>query len=570
VISASAKRLHSKFDYGLALGLLGGLIGFAKYQSFKIVDPRNVQAFIAGDWGTHMLGWLHFRNSPALSWPLGMVPSLGAPSGTSLAFTDSIPLIAFVLRPFSGFLPTNFQYLGIWILIAYLLQGYYGARIVQTRTNNAFVVGLGASLFVVMPAFLIRNVHPALSAHWLILAILSAGFEEGGERRRRRLCLLTVLCPLLQAYLWFMVVILYLGYLADAVFKRKISRKDAIAHSACSLSGSLFSFWLFGFFSKSFVSSGGEFGTSSADLWTYFNPRGFSRLFKSLDQLPSSGDGIAYLGAGVLAMLLCGLCFHFLNASNADQSLYLRLKRHPVCLGLASVSLAIFSLTNHVRFLGREVLDLTDIYSPVSPLANKFYSASRADWPLMYGIVCVAIFSIISISRHAKGGTRRTAVLMFSFSLIQFLDLRIGNRYVDARDYFPASGKITAQGPLEATKWDNLTPPMYRRLELLPATLYGCAGIDSNLGYNAGLVARLSLRAYTNRLTFNSGYFSRQRLNVNASCTLQNSEFEAGMVRSDSVYVTLLPFSPKDHPKVVCETIDGLNVCVKRTKVVEK
>lgn len=95
------------------LGAVVGALGFLRSQKFAIVDPTNVHAFIAGDWGTHMLGWLHFRHASLWHLPLGQVPHLGYPLGTSLLFTDAIPLLGLVLRPFSALLPTDFQYLGL-------------------------------------------------------------------------------------------------------------------------------------------------------------------------------------------------------------------------------------------------------------------------------------------------------------------------------------------------------------------------------------------------------------------------------------------------------------------------
>ncbi|RPI04524.1 MAG: hypothetical protein EHM63_09950, partial [Actinobacteria bacterium] len=84
------------------IGGLVGIVGFARWQRFSIVNPTNVNEFIAGDWGTHMLGWLQYRNSPPWDLPLGQVPPLGYPLGTSMIYTDSIPLIGAILRPFSA------------------------------------------------------------------------------------------------------------------------------------------------------------------------------------------------------------------------------------------------------------------------------------------------------------------------------------------------------------------------------------------------------------------------------------------------------------------------------------
>jgi hypothetical protein len=164
------------------VGSVVGLLGFLRYQKLAIVDPTNVHAFIAGDWGTHMMGWLQFRHAPLWHLPLGQVPRLGYPLGTSMIFTDSIPLLGLVLRPFSAPLPIDFQYLGPWLLASFELQGALGAQIASIYLKSRVAIAASAVLFVLLPAFLIRNGHPAFSRRWCSHRTSSRKAAPAGSR----------------------------------------------------------------------------------------------------------------------------------------------------------------------------------------------------------------------------------------------------------------------------------------------------------------------------------------------------------------------------------------------------
>ena len=61
------------------------------------------------------------------------------------------------------------QYLGLWLLLCYVLQGALAARLLGRWTSSVALQALGAALFVLVPTLLARVGHAALCAHWLIL-----------------------------------------------------------------------------------------------------------------------------------------------------------------------------------------------------------------------------------------------------------------------------------------------------------------------------------------------------------------------------------------------------------------
>lgn len=108
------------------------------------------------DWRIHFLGWHLFRGEP-WHWPPGYLERYyHAPDGTSIGYTDSIPIVAFALKPFEEWLPMPFQYLGIWLLACFALQGVFGVLLVRLWSASYLVQLLGAQLFVMMPTLLNR------------------------------------------------------------------------------------------------------------------------------------------------------------------------------------------------------------------------------------------------------------------------------------------------------------------------------------------------------------------------------------------------------------------------------
>lgn len=96
------------------LAILLGLGAFLIISGGKIVNPEYIDwLLMEGDPATHWLGWQFFRNSPLFQWPIGANPNYGLELGSSVVFTDSIPLLAFFFKPLNPFLPETFQYNGL-------------------------------------------------------------------------------------------------------------------------------------------------------------------------------------------------------------------------------------------------------------------------------------------------------------------------------------------------------------------------------------------------------------------------------------------------------------------------
>ena len=83
-----------------------GIIGIAP------INPQNINWLqIANpDSLTNYLGWVFYRFSP-WSWPIGLNPNYGLEISSSIVFSDSIPLLAFLFKPINFILPETFKFL---------------------------------------------------------------------------------------------------------------------------------------------------------------------------------------------------------------------------------------------------------------------------------------------------------------------------------------------------------------------------------------------------------------------------------------------------------------------------
>lgn len=111
-------HVHSSIAYALALLMAAALI--MHLYPLELLAGHGA-FFEGGDAATNVAGWLFFRQD---TWHFPMLKTdwLSYPEGTSVVFTDSIPLLVLPLKLIAGVLPANFHYFGLWNAASHLLQ----------------------------------------------------------------------------------------------------------------------------------------------------------------------------------------------------------------------------------------------------------------------------------------------------------------------------------------------------------------------------------------------------------------------------------------------------------------
>ena len=210
--------------------LVAGVVFAARVGRWTL-NPLNAPRLIVEqdpivDWATYIVGPNYLRTAPTLSFPLGSVPDHIAPTGTSLAATDSSPLLTPLYRVANAIWPDRpWQLLGWIVLVAYVLVMVSttafvtaGVRALRRRAELAWSDHLAircvgaAALF--MPFFSDRIRHVTLMQQWLVVvALYLAIFRRAPSRHTSVMVVGTiVLATAIQPYFLPMIGLVSLPY----------------------------------------------------------------------------------------------------------------------------------------------------------------------------------------------------------------------------------------------------------------------------------------------------------------------------------------------------------------------
>ena len=509
------------------------------------VDPLHTEWLMRGDFALHFLGWHLYRTSP-WTLPLGATPHLIWPVGSSVGLTDSIPLASALFKLLDPLLPPTFQFIGIWLVTCFALQGLFGALLMRLVTPHPGRQLCGALLFVLSPPLAIRFGHAALAAHWVLLAALWLSLSEGADRPSwRRVgawALLAGVTATIQPYLLLMVALLMLAAFGRPLMIEPRQFVRAAAHAALGLGASWLGLWQSGSLivpSAAGLTMGG-FGGYSANLLTFIMPTEANTwLFPGPIRYasPPQYEGYAYLGLGLLMLALGAIVGGLVSRWRPAPG---RLARH-VPLALALVVLTALALGPTVT-AGARVLWSYDerIWGPLT----TFRSSGRMIWPLYYATVTAILFAVAR-SRH------RTATLALAIALaVQAGDLS------GMVPWIRTIGDYGYRDPLVSPVW-TVAPRHYQRVVVVPSNLCAREGVPD--------LRPFLLLAGRERLAINAGATARyDRRRAAEYCGELARDVAAGLRGPDALYVMapdVLP-SPASAGDRVCGVADGVGVCV--------
>lgn len=293
---------HTKINIYVIVAIISAVAFFSIY-GVKILNPLYTDWLLAGgDLSQHYLGWTAYRAS-CWHFPLGMVDTLAYPHQTSIIFTDSIPIFAIFFKLLSPILPDKFQYFGLWGLLCFILQGVLAARIFANFIENKVSIIIASVLFVFTPIMIWRMyAHTALAGQWILLLGLEPIFVYKKYQYNKKIYLIVGLMGALSAsiHMYFVLMsgIILLGIcFMDILVRRSIKR--CVLMLTEYLSVVTIVTWLLGGFSSKMQAGDSGLGMFSINLNTFFNPQGWSKIFRELP-LYGAGqyEGFGYLGGG--------------------------------------------------------------------------------------------------------------------------------------------------------------------------------------------------------------------------------------------------------------------------------
>ncbi len=378
------------FLYGAVLGAAAFLLSFG----WHVLEPERIGWLLqGGDLNQHFLGWMAFRNSP-WKFPFCLTDQLTFPYDASIVFTDSIPLFALPFKLFRSILPERFQYFGLFGFCCFLLQGGFAALLLRRFTNHLLPSLAGTLFFLFVPALSFRMFyHTSLAAQWTILAGFAIWLYTKPETPPGRILILWVVLgcisiaihPTLAA----MICGLFMGQMLHLIHQRR-SIRPMFGAAAYVILLALFFFAIGGFHG---ISRGeGKFGSFGANLNTFYNPLQPDALFRRQPILTGQYEGLAFLGAGMLVMVLLA-CFLRVTRRPSD---FRRLTPAGFRIPFLLICVLFFLYGLSIKVTWNEyVLYTIPLPASLIRLCDIFRAAGRFMWVPMYALMLFATATVL-------------------------------------------------------------------------------------------------------------------------------------------------------------------------------
>lgn len=535
--------------------LLGGIVFFI-ICGYKILNPTFIEWTMEGDAAQHFLGWHFFRSEP-WTFPIGVIKSYQYPQGTSVVYTDSIPLLAIPLKLLSPVLSPVFQYHGLWLLLSYALQGYFSSLLLRQITKNQILILLGIVFFLLSPCLLQRATgHEALTGHWIILASLYLYFQVYSFNNRIKWMILLIMASMVHFYLLAMALSIFSGYLLRQMIENyKKSFLSVIKFSTTALVVTLISMWIVGYFVVDVGSSSSEegFGIYSMNLLAPVNPDSESIMFETyppefvfLKSYPLAHEeqyeGFNYLGFGLLLLILISI-YAFIRQKNIFS-----VKIHLPLILVAFVLLAI-SLSNKITFTNIVLCEL-NLPHVIDKWSGIIRSSGRMFWPVSYMLMLSAIGIVIKCN-----STKKSILLLLIFVCFQVID------------FFPVYRSINLNRmlwntPLKSHLWNNLMEEVEHIVFLPP---------DPDV-INDNVHLSFAFLAATHGKTLNVGYTARYNDKDRAKYSADLlQKFKERKFKSDTLYIIRngYLYTPTSSSDFNWGILDGFTIIAPRMESVK-
>jgi hypothetical protein len=457
--------------------------------------------FEGGDAASHVAGWLFFEKD---DWHFPLLKSvrLNAPEGTSIAFTDSIPLLALLLKPLRSLLPDGFHYFGLWHAFSYLLQAAAAVFLIRSLNIRHLPGALLAAAFAITwPALTHRLGHTALMTQALLLLALGAyfrGYHAAWTIRSAGLSLIALSCGalLVHPYLLAMVYPIFIACLLSLYRLSRLTFRQGLNWVMASLVALLVILYAGGYFIGKGAAAGG-YGIYSLNLLSPF----CGGLFCTpVDATGGQDEGFNYLGAGVLLLVPIALLLH-------GRELPRTARKHAPLL-LVLLGFGLYAASNRI-FLGQHLL--LDVHIPrwLESAFGIFRVSGRFFWMVGYGV----LFAVLTVLLRRRSNL--LLVITTAALLLQWHDTRPLRERVQFLSQLPAT--------LDLQPWRKALTGL-QGIEIYPA--YGCGDTPTE-DY-----VRYQYIAANLGMTINSAYTAR----VATSCEQKNA-FSQQPARPGHLYV---------------------------------
>ena len=495
------------------------------FVGIKHFLPWNYEwLYSKGDGALTQLGFGFFRNAPLSQWPVTAVPQYVAGSHMILPTENAVSNI--LAKTIGIFVPGNFQFVGLWVVVCFALQGYFGAKLLGRFVDSRSSIVFGSLYFVLSPALLYRvgvMNHYHLGSHWMILFALFLYF--GTESRTRTWGLLLFFGMLTSVYISAMLLVVFL---AHQIKRYLVTKEVSVINLVVPIIAAVFGFLVMGYASMQSSITGSNFFRLNAIAW--FNPGysddgSFSGVLNSVGNsrlrrvFSEEWEGFQYLGTVVIAGVLLGL-------ANIRKRQIRQNWREYVPILLGGSALFVFALSNRIVFLQQEFSYWWP--SQLLDLRQVFRGATRFGWPAYY---LVTLFAVVQIIRFCSVKKLKTGVAIAS--VLMLIESSPGIAYV--RSEFSSSK--TYETSIVDQKWEEIAKThskvaIYPNFDLQVGEVTGDAEFWIDRWFD------LAKFAVNHDLSTNFGYVPRPLTEYISEQDAQIlNELENGALQPSTVYV---------------------------------
>jgi len=430
------------FKYQLII-ILTSISLFIYLLGLDFIKFTNYEWLYSGDLSTYHLGWKYFRND-IWRFPIGLNPNYGIYLNTSIIFSDSIPIFAIFFKLIRNFIPIDFQYFSLWILICIYLQLFFSFKIIYKLTNDLTYSLISSLLFCFATIFLHRSaIHLSLLGQWIILSYFYT--EVSNNKNKFFIKSLNILFSL-AIHFYFTIIltfILILEKFYDLLIKKELIKKITIEFSIL-IPVIIFLMYVLGYFSLNLDDGlGWGYGYFNLNLNSFFNPSGetnlssfsWSTFFPIRDYQNGEIEGFSYLGISGIVFFVIFILNLFLKKYNI---IYTNKKLILIC-----VLFFFLSVSNNINIGTFNILTIP-INNFLYAIMSLIRASGRLIWPVYYLVFIVGIVFI-----YKSFNKKISLIVILSLFFLQIIDLskglgnyKFGKQYLSSEIKTPIKNKI--------------------------------------------------------------------------------------------------------------------------------
>ena len=375
------------------LSILFGITLTILFVGPSNIGFENTNWFNSYDLKSDLLAFKFFYND-TWRFPLGLNPNYGELSN-SIVFSGAVPILSIVFKFLKFLLPDNFHYFTLWIFICFSLQYYFSYKIIYYLTKNNSYSVVSSVFFLLSPILIYRlNLHLSLSAHWLILAIIYLDLNQNQNHILLKKIFLIVISSLIHFYFTIMLIFMNIFF---SFFNNKTKfSKNFFRENLLIFLFLIISMYLVGYFHIPATDAlGFGFGYYKTNFLSLLDPSysindiSWSILIPDIYNSTGEKEGFAYLGLGVLCMLIYLITKNFKN----PKKLAMNYKYFTLCSFLF-----LLAISNNISLGSIELINLNlpnILYAPLSVIR----ASGRLIWPVYYIIIIFIIYKFYIIKK---------------------------------------------------------------------------------------------------------------------------------------------------------------------------